>query len=365
MTICVLTVLYLFLHFTFNSKAILGDEEKLMQKLRSGPLQSLLNGSGINNIPSLNIITTNAALARANKCASGPVLIGPTGTDHDCIITCANSSARAIHVQPGERYIYDNGVLEEGTHCSIGPRPECDMKTSIAMMTINSVVCRSKFPNIVGGPLGTTIVACNNRQINDPQNYLWDYKTNTKFDPMTTTITDENELLSNGAYRFRCKFNGFDARGNRYQEHPHNRFHPISNYCASLIYRAHPNVRTVMANQNGDFYCDCGDENETRVKLIYPNDRSSRCSNVSRTIRNAERALKYITVPYNCFTLFSTIEDVGRLPPCPNEQLTREGSRMSSVEVPYAESENDLIEHPRYANMSNAGSHIPINWVLE
>lgn len=361
---CVLFVLYVFLHFTFDSSSIVAEEERLMEKLRDGPLQSLLNGSGINNIPTLNLITTNTALSKANNCGKGPVLIGSTGNDADCVKTCANSSAKAILVRPGERYVYDNGVLDEGVHCVVGPRPECDMKTTIAMMTVNSVICRSKFPNIVGGALGTTVVACNDQRINDPQNYLWDYKNNVKFDPMATTVLDEDELLPDGTYRFRCKFNGYDTHGNKYQEHPYNRFHPIENYCAALIYRAHPDVQTVFDEHEG-YKCDCGDIKDTRVSPVDPSDSGSQCGNEIRDDSHVTKNMRLLRVPYRCFTLYSPIEDVGKYPPCPKGQFTREGSRMSSAYIFYSEKYTDVIEHPYYHKFSDEGAKLLVGRLLE
>jgi hypothetical protein len=46
------------------------------RKLSDGPLSILLNGSGINNIPRLNIITSNVLVATTNRCGNGPVFIG-------------------------------------------------------------------------------------------------------------------------------------------------------------------------------------------------------------------------------------------------------------------------------------------------
>lgn len=353
-------VLYLLLYYSFD-KNLQERNEDLAQKLANDKIQSLMNGSGINNIPQLNIITANPNIAKANACQKGPLYIGTNGTDQDCIRTCTNSSASVINVDEGETYIYESTILQSGAHCIIGPRPQCNMKTSYAMMTVNSVVCRSKFPDIVNGPVGNTIVACNNRQINDPQNYLWDYKYNKKFDPLTSDdILDSNELLSDGSYRFRCKFNGYDVRQNKYIEHPYNRFHPFRNYCASQIYAAHPDVKTVINTETGTFECDCGNFDETRVKHMDPNDKTSLCSNVSKEIKTDVRNRQIMTVPYKCFTLFSPIEDVGKYLPCPDDQFTRDGSQTSFVTVPFSVKTSALIEHPMYKDFHQRDSGVHV-----
>ncbi|CAK9834272.1 Uncharacterized 43.4 kDa protein [Anthophora retusa] len=346
--------IYTFLYYRLDRAEIVRENEKLGQKLQSGPLESLLNGSGINNIPQLNIISTNLSITKASNCSKGPVFIGETGTRDDCIKLCANSSANAIHVQAGERYLYGSSMLQEGTHCTIGPKPECNMHTSVALMTINSVVCRSKFPRIIGGTLGTSMIACNNQYVLDPQNYLWDYKENRKFDPLrdAKTLLDEDELLENGQYRYRCKFNGYDKRENRYIEHPYDRFHPISNYCASGIYRAHPDVRTIFDLATETFRCDCGNEAETRVKNLDPLDPSSICSNNQRRIVKVEKEKYRIDIPYKCFTMFSLLEDVSSSFPCSNEQFTREGNQTGITSIEYTKSDNEPIEHPLYGKMT-------------
>lgn len=356
--LCVLVIyaMYIMMYYSFD-KTIGIQNETLASKLANGKLEALLNGSGINNIPNLNIITTNVALSKANACGKGPVYIGKTGTDKDCVRTCANSTASVINVADGETYIYESSVLHSGANCIIGPRPECNMKTSFAMMTINSIICRSKFPDLLGGSLGTSVVACNNRQITDPQNYLWDYKYNIKFNPLTTNILDTNEILNDGSFRFRCKFNGYDIRQNQYIQHPNNRFQPFRNYCASEIYAAHPNVKIVM-NTDGTFKCDCGEFNETRVKNIDPLDNSSLCSNLTHSDTLEHKAKRLLTIPYRCFTLFSHLDDVGKYLPCPNDQFTREGSQYGSIKLEYTTTLTHVIEHPMYNDMNGSGEVI-------
>ncbi|ACH96147.1 pif-2 [Oryctes rhinoceros nudivirus] len=352
--ILVLYAMYILLYYSFD-KNIKTRNEELASKLADDKLQALLNGSGINNIPNLNIITTNASVSKANACGKGPVNIGNSGTTQDCIRTCANSSASVINVADGETYIYESAILQPGANCILGPRPQCNMKTSYAMMTINSVICRSRFPDIVGGTLGTNVVACNNKHITDPQNYLWDYKYNKKFDPLTTDIINSDEILPDGTYRFRCQFKGYDIRQNQYIQHPNDRFQPFRNYCASEIYAAHPNIKTVF-NADGTYECDCGDFQETRTQNIIPGDKTSICSNVvqSETVDVNQRSI--LNVPYKCFTMFSSIEDVGKYLPCPNEQFTREGSQFGVVSVPFSTNPYAVIEHPMYKDMSSNAS---------
>lgn len=351
--------IYMLMYVPINGKAIERKSEELREKLKHGPLQSLMNGSGINNIPNLSLVTNNEEISRANKCSEKPLLVGSSGvTQDECVRICANSSANVINVQDGELYLYEQQTLSPGFYCTIGPRPECNTKTSIPVMTVNSVTCRSKFPRLVGGPLGTTIVACNNSQINDQKNILWDYKNNKAFDPLSTVITNQNERLPDNQYRFRCKFNGVDERNNQYIRHPLDRFQPIRNYCASSIYSAHPDVRTVYSKDNKSFTCDCGDFKETRVTNM-TDAKNSICSHIKSETKTDVGDRKLLTLPYKCFTLYSTLDDVGKYPPCNNEQFTRQGSQMSSVTIPYTHKLNHMIDHPIYDKLIDKEFYIP------
>ncbi|CAI6372849.1 unnamed protein product [Macrosiphum euphorbiae] len=89
------------------------------------------------------------------------------------------------------------------------------------MMTVNSVICRAKFPKLFGGPTGNLVVACNDTRINNPLNVLWDYRYDKVVDPFTVTLNDSDELLADGNFRFRCNFGGRDNMHNKYIEHPY------------------------------------------------------------------------------------------------------------------------------------------------
>lgn len=111
---------------------------------------------------------------------------------------------------------------------------------------------------------------------NDPLNKLWDYKYNELVKTSDILMYDENEKLSDGNYRFRCRYNGFDDMHNQYIEHPTERLHPIRNYCSKLIYDAHPSIKPIFSNTN--YECDCGNYYVTRVSHLYPGDKSTPCS---------------------------------------------------------------------------------------
>jgi hypothetical protein len=352
----VLLAAYLVYHtlvYRFDERALDAQNDATLEKLGDNDKRRLLNGSGINNIPGLKLVTPNKALALANECANGPVYYGEEeATDADCVRLCSNSSAQALHVPPGTSdYIFDSKVLRAGTHCRIGERPECNLRTSYVIMTINSVVCRSKFPRLVGGPTGTTVVACNDQYIHDPQNVLWDGKVHAAFDPYTVDAQNEDELLPGGGFRFTCRFRGMDERRNVYQEHPADRLRPIKNYCAHRIFAAHPAVKTIFSDKGASYICECGREEDTRVRHLNPDDPTSVCSQSSHRITHDVKDRYLQEVPYDCFTMFSPITDVTRLLPCPDKIFTSQGPMQGSVTVPFSTKDHELIEHPRYADL--------------
>lgn len=345
---------YILFYYKFNVNKIYESYIKSLNKFKNNKLKDLLNGSGINNIPLLNIFSNNKDVTTANNCGKGPVFIGTSEglNNTDCIRFCINDKAKIFSVNKDDFTSFNETILGPGKYCTINERPQCNMKTSRAIMTINSVQCSPKFPKLFGGNLGTNIVACNNLELYDPKNILWDYKLNEPVNSWTTTVLDEDEILENGDFRFRCKYDGLDSRNNKFIENPLNRFHPTKNYCANLLYGAHPNVKTIFyydQNQKLQYKCDCGDYNETRVKNIYPNDITSQCSNISFETKQNYRKMKTATIPYKCFNIFSPAEDVAKYPPCPTEKFTINGSQVAPLTIDYTNDMNALIEHPLYS----------------
>lgn len=331
----------------------------MAQKLSNHKIQSLINASGINNIPSLKISTTNPIVNRANECGYGVVYVGDLGSDDSCKITCASTRAKAIFVHPDDTYIFDSVVLKPGVYCTMSDRPQCNTNMTYVIMTLNTVLCKSKFPELVGGELGNNILACNNNQIADPQNYLWDNEHMRKFDPFRTVLTDVDEKLSDNNYRFTCKFKGTDTMKNLYIENPNNRFHPIRNYCASEILHADTNKIKTKFKSDGSYTCEC---NSDRIDNIDPNDKTSLCSHFQVSIKKDKSNRKILSLPYKCFNLFSTISDVGQYLPCEDfSQFTKDGNRFDIVKIPFSEDINKLIEHPLYGDelIANATVYMP------
>lgn len=172
--ICVFLILlilsYILLYFRFVDDHELVSRRKAEYPSLNDNLRGLTNANGINNIPGITINTNNDQLQMANSCAKGPVRVSDHFDDYDCIETCSSSNAYANVVDEQNEIYVENKKLNHGTYCVLGRRPLCNPRTTIVMKTVNSVVCRSKFPNLFGGKTGNDIVACKNTKINDPLN---------------------------------------------------------------------------------------------------------------------------------------------------------------------------------------------------
>lgn len=358
-------VLYVCFYYSFDYSKIKDIIRKISEKLQSSNLQSLLNGSGIHNIPKLNIITSNAAIKQISDCASGPVYIGPDGTKSDCVKICANSNASLINIDKSDSYIFESKILHPGAHCILGPPPECHTNTTHVMLSVGQNTCKPRFPNMIGGQTGTSIVACNNSRIDDPSNVLWDNKYNQIVDPFSTYINDEDELMPDGSYRFTCKFNGIDMQQNKYIENPFNRWHPLENYCAHLMYAAHPSVKPIFNENKTAFRCDCGNFEETRVKNLNPDDETSPCAPIQTYIEDDIKERKIAHFARKCFNVFSSINDVGSMFPCPQEQFLNKSARVAQINIPFTECSQALIEHPIYDKFSGGWATVENKMVIK
>lgn len=199
--------------------------------LANSDLAQLINSSALINLPSIKFTTTNPEINDIQRCSEGPRYLGADdAVDYTplCFNMCG-SVGRVVHIKENQEYYHKDTKLGSGYWCMIN-QIQCNMNTGYVVGSINGNVCRSKFPNMFGGPTASTITACTNEYYPSQSSVLWDYLNNESVDPSDIIMTDENESLPDGSLRFRCKF-GLDVQENPYIPHPFNRFEPLRDIC--------------------------------------------------------------------------------------------------------------------------------------
>jgi hypothetical protein len=321
----IFTIIFVMLSLNYNLDDFFLYLRTTNLQLKNENLNDLINGNGIQNLPSVNINTTDLTVNRLQSCRDGPVLMGQTASEFSCRQMCG-ASASLVHVDDS-REIFSNGErLQNGMWCMLNP-PNCNLNTTFAVSTVNSVACRSRHPRIFGGELGNNIVACNNQQYFNSDNIIWDNLSNMRVSQYTQ-IQDADELLPNGTFRFNCQF-GDDDFGNRFMPHTIDRLHPMRDYCSSTIFKGSRQIQQML---NGA--CDCGAYQDTRVRNKRVDDEFSTCTSCYHT-RNTNTEISRVS--YECFTLNSPYHMVGDRVPCVASQFIRNGNFCGSIDVPTAQ----------------------------
>ncbi|XP_057335668.1 uncharacterized protein LOC130674372 [Microplitis mediator] len=303
MPVILITVIIILMLITYtitislDSGSYYGYISKSNYKLSNRRLAQILNGNVMSNLP--NIITnskheTVCSTSFALYLTSLPDKLLMTDDyelhndstdseyDNECQKLCPESSLESLIIRDRNKQeiFIDNKQLYEGVWC-VKKRPNCNLRTTYAIMTIDSsAVCNPKFPNFFGGPEGNKVLACNNTVYSDPSNVLMDYKDDRvngeRVDPRTIVMQDEDEKLDDKetetSYRFRCLFEGTDAIGNKFIAHPASRLHPIRNPCTMEV----PNADSSIVFNSSQGTCDCG--TNSRIGNLITGDTRSRCT---------------------------------------------------------------------------------------
>lgn len=328
LTVIVLIFLvYYFFVLNVDTRSYFQYLYKLNVDVVNENLMKLLNANSIVNLPNINIITNNPEIDDMQKCKQGAIFMG-TDPSYDYTSNCFNtcgSSGKVIHVD-SDTERYSNGEkLKPGYWCVIND-VYCNFNTGYVIATINSVTCRSKYPHMFGGEAADRIVACRNEFSPSNGSQLWDYYMNEAVDPLTVKMSHENETLDDGSYRFKCKFSDDDF-GNLYIAHPHDRFQPITDVCIDKVWRASREAHVVY-ERDGEWKCECGDFEYTRIKHEDENDPKSTCTSCYFEINDKE-----YRVPRECFTINSNFTDAGNKLPCQGEKFTRMGNFCETLHL--------------------------------
>lgn len=325
-------VFYVMLYLNYDFSAYFEYLRTTNLQLQNKNLADLINGNGIGNLPSVDIITNDPSINQMQKCAEGPIFMGQSTSDLSCKRLCGNSGS-VLQISPGE-IVYSNGqLLKPGAWCTV-LRPNCNLNTTYAVATVNSVACRPKYPRMFGGELGDRIVACNNSNHHSSNSVLMDNLLNQRVNRYTK-MTNEDELLPDGSFRFTCRF-GDDTRLNAFMPHPIDRLHPAINPCTRTMYAA---SRSIQRKPTGE--CDCGNLNDTRVANRDPNDPFSECTSCyMRRIGNET------TISTDCYTLSSIYSDASSRVVCQPSRFNDTGADCQNFTVTAVTTDNDFPFHP-------------------
>lgn len=262
-------------------------------------LQKIRDANPLSTLPNLNIMTTNTDLLRIQSCKNNAYFLGYDDNSNN-IINCKNicgSDGKVIEIKDNFEYYTNEKKLTKGFWC-IADDLKCNLNTGYVLATINGATCKSRFPRLFGGSDTSTIIACNNEFFQDNGSVLWDNLYNKSVNPFDIYLSNEDEKLSDGRYRFTCKY-GRDNLKNKLIEHPLDRLQPMQNPCTRTLFNAHPDIKFTGTG------CDCGNEDNTRVSY----------DKVHKTCSSCKIDPKKAFIHY-CFTAQSPYKNVTLYQPC-------------------------------------------------
>lgn len=327
-----ISITYTLIHFKVDISDYSSYYNTVNYELANKNTANLINANTLSNLPDVNLVTTNEEINTIRSCLTDPVKLAEYNADVQvsaylelCYSTCGNS-AEAIAVSETDEYYFSNVRLQPGVWCMINP-PECNTKTAMVIATVAGTSCKSKYPRMFDNR-GFNIVACNSNTIYDGSNVLWDNLNNVAVNPLTISMTDEDEKLPNGAYRFVCKYADGENE-NRLIAHPFDRLQPIDDRCINTVYAASYDAHTTFEKDN--YTCDCGSYNDTRLKNINDDVRQpcSSCLNEE----TADGEFVKVSIPYNCSILNTVYSEVTKKVPCGPSKFTRKGNECDRIKI--------------------------------
>lgn len=331
--VLIFVIIFYFSLFNIKIEEYIKYVLALKEDAYNEPLLDLLQGNTLVNLPNVQIVTNDEYITNLQECKQNAVYMGPdNGSDYlDTCKTKCGGVGELMVIGPEDEYYQDSSKLEPGVYCTLNP-PQCNLNTSYVLATANSTVCRSKYPNMFGGPTGGYITACNNEIFPSTGSVLWDYSNNEQVYPNTVVMSHEDEKLPDGSYRFRCKFSE-TASGNPYIPNPVNRFHPLEDKCNKTIYRADYSVHANVTDTSWD--CDCGSYETTRVKHLDENNIQSTCTSCffESTVIDEAKGYKKAKIPFLCFNQNSVWKLALQVPPCVD--LPANGNTCGQVTLDY------------------------------
>lgn len=305
---------------------------RTLAQLENPNQNALLNGNNLSNLPDLQV----GIPSYTTSCDHGAVYLGSNVTNPIYCKQVCGDDGHIIQISKDTTHFINGIKLTEGSWCVTHDPIECNSTTGYVLAGSNGVTCRSRFPEIVGGPKANKIEACNDNIVNATNSILMDRLHN---EPVTlnTIITDVDEKLENGHFRFECDV-GRDKHGNKYLIHPEARFHVMPDPCKVSGAKMHDSVGAKITSDG--WYCDCGKFEETRVANVNPNNTKSACSSCLLTKEGDK-----INVPYQCATGDSDFDLMGVVAFCDPAKFVAKGAECSTTQLQMIQV-NDVYDMP-------------------
>lgn len=291
------------------------------KQLQDSQELALLNGNNLANLPDLQVGVPNYS----KGCKQGAVYLGTNVTNPAYCKQVCGSEGKIIQIDKDATYYINGTKLTEGSWCVTHEPIECNTSTGYVLAGVNGAVCRSKFPEIIGGEKANKIEACNDSIINSTNSKLMDRLHNEQVS-LSTVFTDVDEKLENGEFRFVCE-PGRDIHGNKYLIHPEARFHVIPDPCKESGAKLHDSVG-LKYTQDNNWYCDCGKFEETRVSNFNSRNAQTTCTNCI-----LEKKEDLVKIPYQCVTGDSYFDYLGVIPLCEPQKFINKGAECSQIEL--------------------------------
>lgn len=127
------------------------------------------------------------------------IYLGSENIYMDCSKKCNSERYEYKYIDKQQDVVIDNRRLY-GAYCMIKAIAQCNLNTSQALVGPDGYKCVTKYPNIFGGVTGNTIVGCNGILNDHLLGHTYEYTI-----PSKLNMSDINEKLPNGKYRFTCK----------------------------------------------------------------------------------------------------------------------------------------------------------------
>lgn len=181
----------------------------------------------LGSIPKVQIVDGNFE----NFDCDQPKFLGVEPKDYtsQCFNVCGgNGSVRLI--TDDDQIFVDGKQLRPGYWCFKQRLVDCNPKFGRLLASPNGVVCRPKFPNLVGGASANQVVACQHEGYREAGYLIDKLDPDLKFNLRTVKFSSEDERMPDGSFRFECRYPNIVQR---LIDHPFNRLTPLADPCVA------------------------------------------------------------------------------------------------------------------------------------